>query len=189
MNLLYPRFPLRQLPVILQTAAIGALVAGGYGMVHDQLSYSISSEYFTKMKFEQFAYADFGLPRRCYVSIIGFLATWGVGFIGGWLLGRFGLAAMPPTERRKRTVQAFAIVLGVAMIVGAIGLTLGTIVASGNGLSAWREYEEVLELQNLRGFVIVAYLHWAGYLGAAIGIVIAVSCVKRWSIHNVISPA
>jgi hypothetical protein len=63
---------------------LGAVIAGLYGAVHDQISYSISPEYFTKMKFEQFSYADFGFPPRVCASEVGFLATWWVGLFAGW---------------------------------------------------------------------------------------------------------
>ena len=47
---------------MLGIAALGAVLAGCYGALHDQISYTISPEYFTKVKFEQFRYADFGWP-------------------------------------------------------------------------------------------------------------------------------
>ena len=35
-----------------------------YGILHDQVTFSISQEYFTKLKFYQFGYANLGLPTR-----------------------------------------------------------------------------------------------------------------------------
>ena len=90
MNLLYPKIPKERLPSIIRLAAFGAIVAGAYGALHDQVSYTISPEYFTKLKFEQFAWADFGWPRRAFVAQVGFLATWWVGLIAGWALARVG---------------------------------------------------------------------------------------------------
>jgi len=55
---------------------VGAVMASVYGVMHDQFTYSISPEYFTRLKFLQFQYADFGLPARFFVAEIGFLATW-----------------------------------------------------------------------------------------------------------------
>jgi hypothetical protein len=90
--LIYPSFPLRRLPQMLRIAAAGALVAGTYGALHDQVSWAIAPEYFTKLKFAQFAWADIGLPPRVRASEIGFLATWWVGMIAGWALCRVGSA-------------------------------------------------------------------------------------------------
>ena len=69
-------------------AGIGALIAGLYGIVHDQVTFTLSADYFYRLKFVQFRFADFGLPVRVFVGIIGFLATWWVGLIAGWLLAR-----------------------------------------------------------------------------------------------------
>ena len=63
---LIPRISLVDLPWMLGVAAAGSLLAGLYGIGHDQLTYSISPEYFTKMKFEQFHYADFGFGNRVF---------------------------------------------------------------------------------------------------------------------------
>ena len=80
MNLLYPKFPLKHLPTMLRTALAGMIVAGCYGALHDQISYSISEEYFTKLKFHQFGYANFGLHPRIFAAEVGFLAIWWLHF-------------------------------------------------------------------------------------------------------------
>src|ERR1035441_9525373 len=74
MNVLYPKIPFAALPAMLAYAAGAAVLAGLYGIAHDQLTYSISPEYFTRLKFPQFHHADFGLPARVFVAEIGFLA-------------------------------------------------------------------------------------------------------------------
>ena len=80
-------------------ALLGAAIAGPYGALHDQISYIISPEYFTKMKFRQFSYADFGWPDRVFAAEVGFLATSWVGLFGGWFVARAGLAGMPKGMR------------------------------------------------------------------------------------------
>jgi hypothetical protein len=168
---------------MLGIALLGTLVAGTYGALHDQVSYSISPEYFTKMKFQQFAYADFGWPPRTFASEIGFLATWWVGLFGGWFVARAGLAEIPPPARRKCIVRTFAIVLTTAALIGAVGALIGVVVARGD-LSAWSEMQQVLDIHDLRGFVIVAYLHAAGYLGALAGLILAIVYVRRCLTHS-----
>ena len=73
---------------MLGYAGLGAVLAGLYGILHDEITYTISPEYFTRLKFYQFDYADFGLPPRVLVAEIGFLATWWVGFFAAWFLAR-----------------------------------------------------------------------------------------------------
>ena len=60
---------------MLGYAVVGALIAGVYGVFHDQITYSISPEYFTRLKFLQFHYADFGFPARVPESPNGSLVS------------------------------------------------------------------------------------------------------------------
>ena len=58
------------------------------GSIHDQVTYSISPEYFTKFKYQQFGFdpAWFGGHRQT-VAVIGFLATWWMGIIHWHFIG------------------------------------------------------------------------------------------------------
>ena len=107
MTFWYPNFPPRQLPTIIRIAAVSALVTGIYGALHDQVSYSIAPEYFTKLKFKQFHWADLSWPPRVFAALVGFLATWWVGLIGGWLLARYGLAELAELSPRRYFARAF----------------------------------------------------------------------------------
>src|SRR5262245_2708964 len=110
-NIWYPRIPRRRLPAMLGITLLGAAVGGVYGALHDQLSYTISPEYFTKLKFAQFAYADFGWPHRVLAAEVGFLATAGVGLIAGWVLARVGLDELAAAAGRIHILKAMALVV------------------------------------------------------------------------------
>ena len=69
---LIPRIALRDLPPMLGAALVGAIIAGVYGMLHDQITFSISPEYFTKLKFEQFRWANLGLSDRIFAAELAF---------------------------------------------------------------------------------------------------------------------
>jgi len=164
---------------MIRIALTGAAVAGLYGALHDQISYSISPEYFTKMKFYQFSYADFGWPPRVFVSEIGFLATWWVGLFAGWFLARIGLTEIPIPVQRQAVVKAFAIVLLVTATCALIGVLLGWVVTQSSDLNDWNHHQHALGIKDLPSFVIVAYLHLAGYVGALIGCLLAIVYVRR----------
>jgi hypothetical protein len=51
-------------------------------------------------------------------------------------------------------------------------------VAIRNGLDGWLEWQDNLGLRDLPAFVLVAYLHGAGYLGGLLGLVCAVVYVR-----------
>lgn len=178
MNFLYPRIPAGRLPAIVHIALLGVAVAGCYGALHDQVSYTISREYFTRLKFRQFAYADFGAPPRLFAAEVGFLGTWWVGLLAGWFVARAGLAEIPAPARWPCTVRAFAIIMAVAALAGLIGAVLGVVKTVDGDLGGWHYWQQKLSIDDMRGFVIVAYLHAAGYLGALLGLILAVAYVR-----------
>lgn len=179
MDVLFPRLSLRQFIEALKITAIGALIAGMYGSIHDQISFTISPEYFTKMKYVQFGLTNSMFPPRWNVAYIGVMATWWVGLIGGWLLARLGIMKLPPAIRLRRTWQAFAIVVTTAAATGAIGVAAALFATDAGSLERWRDIQHALDIEDLRAFMIVAFLHEAGYIGAVFGILIALIFVRR----------
>src|SRR5438309_3164333 len=107
--------PRQLFPPTIRIAFLGVAVAGGYGIVHDQISYTVSPEYFTHIKFAQFAAVNFGWPDRVFVAEIGFLASWWVGLVAGWLLARLGLAELSLVPGRYHVARALTLLLAVAM--------------------------------------------------------------------------
>ena len=79
---------MRKFAVFSVTIFICILLAGLYGVVQDQITYTIASEYFTKFKYKQFGFEPqwFGGHRQT-VAAIGFLATWWTGLFIGTVLG------------------------------------------------------------------------------------------------------
>jgi hypothetical protein len=54
-------------------------IAGVYGIFHDQITYTISFEYYTLFKFEQFGMNEWGISsERVKAGIVGFLASGGL---------------------------------------------------------------------------------------------------------------
>ena len=136
-NLLYPTIRRALLPAIVRYAVRGAMLAGCYGVVHDQVTYSISPEYFTRLKFVQFHYADFGLPPRVFVAEIGFLATWWVGMIAGWFIARVTVPGYSRPEALRRCARGFLIVFASALVAALTGYVLGLL--HGSDYSAWED--------------------------------------------------
>jgi hypothetical protein len=180
-NFLYPKFPIALLPRMLSLAGIGALIAGGYGIVHDQFTYSISHEYFTKLKFNQFHYADFGFPRRVYIAEIGFLATWWVGFFAGWFIARLAL----PRIARNRVTQLFVVSFAIVFTIAALGTASGYLfgLIHKPDLANWEAIGFQLHIDDLPSFVRVAYIHNGSYAGGLIGLIAALFYVRRASIN------
>ncbi len=155
-------------------AVVGALLAGVFGIVHDQISYTISPEYYERMKFDQFAYADVGLTGRWLVAQIGFLATWWVGFIAGWFLARVGRS-----ERRwTANLRSLAWVMAGAVGASVLGVVMGPWFL-GRSLS-WSESLAAIGVTDPEGFNRVAGMHTGTYVGAVIAwVVVLVVRMRR----------
>src|SRR5207253_1517616 len=118
---------------------------------------TISPEYFTKLKFHQFAWANLGWPPRAFAAEIGFLASWYVGLIAGWLLARLGLAELSLGPGQHHVARAMGILVAVAALTGGAGVLLGLWVTENNDAAPWHEWRDYFRLQDLRSFIIVAY--------------------------------
>ncbi len=147
-------------------------MGGLYGIVHDEVTYSLSPEYFTHLKFLQFHYADLGLPSRVFVAEIGFLATWWVGFLAGWFIARVSVPAFRRGEGFQHTARGFLIVFASAFLAALGGYVLGLMHSSD--YSGWEGLGSRLGISELPGFVRVAYIHNAGYLGGLVGLIAAI---------------
>jgi hypothetical protein len=157
---------------------LGAVAAGAYGAIHDQITFSISPEYFTKLKFQQFHYADFGLGNRAFVATIGFLATWWVGFIGAWFLARRFLPHQPRRAAFRQIGAGFVWVLVIGVAFGLIGYAYGLWRGPHADYSSWAWAFRRFEITDAWSFVRVAYSHNASYLGGAIGLLIALATIR-----------
>ena len=143
----------------------GALIAGIFGILHDQITYTISPEYFTRMKFDQFRAADFGFPARVFVAEIGFLATWWVGLIAAWFLARI---ALPKFESPgKRVLMAMAAIVGITIVFGVAGYFIGPSLFGNR--PGWSEALDSMGVTDTTAFKRVAAIHLGSYAGAFLG--------------------
>jgi hypothetical protein len=179
MNIFYPNLRWRWLLPMLGYALLGSLLAGVYGIIHDQITYSISPEYFTRLKFSQFHYADFGFPPRVFVAEIGFLATWWVGFVAGWFVARIAVPAFPPRTALCHASRAFLTILAFALTASIIGYLLGLLRRSNSDFSSWEGFATKRGILDLPNFGRVAYIHNASYLGGLVGLVAAIVGLRR----------
>ena len=78
---------MRKLGAFIAFLVLAICAAGIFGMLHDQISYTVSNEYYTKFKFIQFDLLDLQLPDRVRAAMVGFLASWWMGVPLGVLTG------------------------------------------------------------------------------------------------------
>ena len=175
---LVPHIRLADLPAMLGVAIVGGMIAGLYGIVHDQVTYSISSEYFTKLKFDQFRYADLGLGNRMFAGTIGFLATWWAGLFSAWLLARRLIPEQPRSIAHRQIGRGIAIIFSCVLLFGIGGYLYGIWRGPTADYSAWKPILRVLRIDEEWAFVRVAYIHNAGYLGVVVGLILALVVIR-----------
>lgn len=168
---------------ILKSAALGACLAGAFGVAHDQWTYAISPEYYTAAKFPQFAWADWGLHPRGFVAVVGFLGSFWVGALGAYAIGRVTLAARAPSTarpqemlwmlRRILAILALCSLVSAATYLRYAGLRDHPLEGADAALlaswSSWRTQG----VRELGAFVLVAKLHQNAYAAALAGVIAA----------------
>ena len=152
--------------------AIAPIIGGLYGILHDQLTYTISPEYYTKFKFYQFGLMDMGneaiFPNpRIEVSAVGFMATWWMGIPIGLILGLVGLIHKDHRQMLKVTMKAVLITVIVAFVTGLIGMAYGKLFLADKGVD-WSLPENLIDTEN---FISVGSMHNFSYLGGLFGLI------------------
>ncbi|HVS97199.1 MAG TPA: hypothetical protein VHE54_11980 [Puia sp.] len=166
---------MRKLATFLIIVLAAIVIASLYGIGHNQVTYTISPEYYTKFKFIQFNLADSGAAQhmtqpRSAVVMVGVKATWWMGLYIGVILGLFALIYRNPDRMFASAMQALGIVLGIAIIAGVIGDLYGRNVLVKKGVDWWLPGT----LVHRDDFITVGSIHNFSYLGGLIGLVVAI---------------
>ena len=158
----------RKIRILILTIILTPIFAGIYGILHNQLSYTISPEYFTKFKFEQFGFVEYGFEnKRATVSIIGFWATWWTGLIIGATCGIVGLIQPTSKIMRKSVFGAIIRTVGIAIGFGLLGILVGKFIVSGINT----EWNIPKNLADRNAFLRVGTMHNFSYIGGLIGLI------------------
>jgi len=163
---------LKKFLILLLIIVIAPLIGGLYGILHDQLTYTISPEYYTKFKFYQFGLMDMGneaiFPNpRIEVSTVGFMATWWMGLPIGLILGLVGLVHKDSNQMFRATMKAIIITVIVAFATGLAGLAYGKLHLADTGVNWWLP-DNLIDTKN---FIAVGSMHNFSYFGGLTGLI------------------
>ena len=161
---------MKKLLAFILIVVLGPIIGGIYGIIHDQITFSISSEYFTKFKYDQFGFEPswFGGDRQTVV-VISYLATFWVGVIAGTVSAFCTVFHPTASAMLKAAVRMMITTLAVAALMGILGFIYGTL--SSHDDLQWYFPEGLIDKDN---FVVVGWIHNFGYAGAALGLIISV---------------
>lgn len=162
-----------------------AVLAGLYGALHDQLSFTISPEYFTRFKYEQFGFdpAWFG-GHRPTVAVIGFLATWWVGLLIGLFLAGTALLQADALRMRKALQRATMITFATALLAAIAGALVGHLLLD-EVPDGWYMPAVVADRH---AFLTVGAMHNASYGGGVLGLILALTDMEWRRQHSTRTP-
>ena len=167
---------MRKFGVFTATTFIAILLSGLYGIIHDQVTYSISPEYFTRFKYQQFGIdpARFG-GHRITVGLIGFLASWWMGIFIGLLLGLTGLIFHHHKIMRRVIMNGIKVTLATTILFAFLGFLWGSFYLVKAGVD-WPLPDGLIDKNH---FIVVGSIHNFSYLGGVAGMLLAIIYMVR----------
>jgi hypothetical protein len=151
-------------PVLL---VAGCLIAGLYGALHDQISYTVSPDYYYTFKFHQFEIPK-DLQNRVGAAIVGWEATWWMGLFIGVPVLLVGLVMPDAKTYLSRCLIAMGVVAVTALVTGLGALIYASCTVTESNLPFdWFPPGVV----DRAAFARVGVMHNFSYLGGFLGIV------------------
>jgi len=153
------------IPLLL---TIGCIIAGIYGVLHNQISYTVSPDYFHEFKYHQFR-LETSMPGRIGASIVGWNASWWMGLVIGIFIVPLG-CVIPETKRYFLGImKAYAVVALTALVVGLSALLVAYLSIKPESVGEIIRYGNTIT--HPVQFVRAGAMHNFSYLGGLIGIV------------------
>ncbi len=167
---------LHRFPCVLLLFVIACVLSGVYGAIHNQLSYTVSPEYFTKFKFEQFGIAP-SIPERHGAAIVGWQASRWMGIVLGVFLIPFGLLIRGTFGYFVWMLRVFGLVLMTSMSFALLALLYAyfTITPQAAGELIFNGQP----ISNPVGFLQAGFMHNASYLGGLLGVFVGMASILR----------
>ena len=166
------RHSMKTTAIILKALIIvifSIIIASVFGAIHNQLSYSVSNEFFEDFLFGNFGINDWNLNnKRIEASVVGIFGSYWVGFILGIIYAVIFLFIN--TENNfKYIFKAISINIFLALIGSIIGYIIGFIIPWENS-GIWMEFGT----QNPQKYVQANFMHSGSYYGGIVGLIIGI---------------
>jgi hypothetical protein len=165
----------RRLAVYFAFVLAAVLAAGAFGALHDQISYTVSPEYFTKFKFVQFELLNDAVPERVRAAQVGFLGAWWMGVPLGFLIGAAGFIHSDVPQMRRALSLSLVVAIAFTLLFALGGLVYGLIQTGTFDLAHPEGWYVPQGLVQPRRFISVGYMHNAAYTGGEIAVPVALA--------------
>ncbi len=150
-----------RIALVFLLVVLAMLIAGLYGALYDQITYSVSSEFFT-MRFSREGISA-GASVRWEVAKMGFINTWSVGLGLGVFLSLTGLLHADNKKMFYTTLQTFFITLGTGFLLGMLALLLADSTENvASEITDKKAFSKVLSMNN--------YSYVGGVIGMFLGV-------------------
>lgn len=153
-----------QIPLLM---LVGCLIAGSFGALHNQVSYSVSPEYFTAFKFEQFHIPKF-VSDRVGAAMVGWQAAWWMGIPIGMVLLPIGLFIRGNRAYFTTQLRAYLAVICATCVFSLAGLGIGFFFLSDSTIRPQARYGH--EIEDDLAFCRAGVMHNFSYMGGMVGI-------------------
>lgn len=169
--------------IMIMWISLAVICAVLFGIFNDQITVTISPEYYSVFKHEQFALVleQFGLidaPTRVQAVVIGTVATWWYGLFLGIVLGICGMIGRCSPISTRGYLRAVAwvmlVTLGISFASGTIAFILEPAIKPD--VVHW---PFLTGIQNTRAAFAVGWWHNGAYLGALVATTMASLRVQK----------
>ena len=147
--------------------AVACLMAGLYGALHDQISYTVSPDFFHQFKFIQFDISP-DLHNRLGAARVGWMATWWMGIVIGLFIVPLGMIVPGAKRSFVATLKALGVVAATALGIGLAALIVAYFRVDADNVGEVTRYRQVIH--DPVAFMRAGTMHNFSYLGGLIGI-------------------
>jgi hypothetical protein len=177
------KHPLNRPYLMLVSVAVAMVAAVLYGILNDQVTVTLSPEYFSVFKRLQFMLylQQAGLqdaPTRIQAVLVGVRATWWFGLFLGTILGLNNVVGRRPPVTVRQYVQA---VTGIMLFTLSISVLLGSIgyITEPSIKPDALNWPFLSGIHGVRAAFAVGFWHDGAYLGGFLGTLLAALWVQR----------
>lgn len=154
---------------IILIIILSIVIASLFGAIHNQISYSVSSEFFRNFLFGQFGIDELNIHNdRLAASIVGIIGSYWVGLILG-IIHSIIFIFLKTADNFKNIINAILINIGLAFIGSFISYIISkffTVENSGVFID--------FGIQNPQNYIEAAYMNTGSYFGGIFGLIIGI---------------